>query len=224
MPELGHHKVDHSAPLDHRVWLNTGGKKSKTNIFKPSKTVTRADIEGPSVNPNMSPRTMALERRLQALQVEHSFWKTLLYAQRRLTDIHRNIQGMETERHKWEKAVHDQERVLLYKILAESKTDSPLEDLGIDHTSRNQYLLERLPSIVDRLKQQVCQHVDFAMSMDLTGQFLPQITVALKVSDVRRKLDVAIALFSKSSIWHECSYINPKTHVLPNKCSLRTSQ
>lgn len=136
-------------PLDHRVWLNTG-----TNSERPGTQITRSDFEGPSVNPNMSPRTQALERRLQALQVEQSFWKTLLYAQRRLANIDTNIHDMEAERRKWEKAILDQERVLLYKILAESKTDSPIEELGIDQTSRNQYLLERLPSIVERLKQQ----------------------------------------------------------------------
>ena len=156
MPELDHHKVDQSMPLDHRVWLNTTNK-SQLNRPVPNAVMTKADIEGPTITPNMSPRTQALERRLQALQMEQSFWKTLLYAQRRLGDLRANINTMESERQQWEKAIHEQERVLLYKILAESKADSPIEDLGSDHTSRNQYLLERLPSIVERLKQQVCE-------------------------------------------------------------------
>ena len=156
MPELGHHKVDQNLPLDHRVWLNTANK-SQLNGPSPNTMMTRADIEEPTVTPNMSPRTQALEQRLQALQMEQSFWKTLLHSQRRLADIQTNINTMESERKKWEKAIHEQERVLLYKILAESKAGSPIEDLGIDQTSRNQYLLERLPSIVERLKQQVCE-------------------------------------------------------------------
>ena len=156
MPELARHKVDQNMPLDHRVWLNTADK-SRLNGPVQQRTITRADIEGPSISPNMSPRTVALERRLQALQMEQSFWKSLLHAQKRLANIQTDIQSLEDERKNWEKTIHEQERLLLYKILAESKADSPIEDLGIDQTSRNQYLLERLPSIVERLKQQVCE-------------------------------------------------------------------
>ena len=102
MPELGHHKVDQNMPLDHRVWLNTADKL-KQNGPAPRTAVTRADIEGPSLSPNMSPRTLALERRLQALQVEQSFWKSLLHAQKRLAHLQNDIQSLQSERQSWEK-------------------------------------------------------------------------------------------------------------------------
>ncbi len=88
------------------------------------------------------------------MQTEQSFWKSLLHSQKRLGDIQDNIQGLHSERAQLEKTIHEQERILLYKILAENETDYPVEAFGVDQSARNKYLLERLPIIIDKLKQQ----------------------------------------------------------------------
>ncbi len=78
----------------------------------------------------------------------------MLHAQKRLGDIQDNIQGLHSERAQLEETIHEQERILLYKILAENETDYPVEAFGVDQSARNKYLLERLPIIIDKLKEQ----------------------------------------------------------------------